>query len=121
MRTQTWKGLSKIPYEHVVYKKNSQLPSVPANYCVAKEKKKGGWKPIYFGETDNVMQRFIKHHKRNCFCYFNATHIHVYMNDDENSRKLIEKDLKRKWKPMCNGKFWKMFVSTWGKIIGIEY
>jgi hypothetical protein len=98
-----WPGQSGRSYRHWIYPLGSPLVAKAGNYVFAKETTPGNWRPIYFGETKNLSERFDYHHKIECARGNGATHIHAHVNDGtEQQRRDEETDLVRRWKPVCN-------------------
>jgi len=58
---------------------------------------------IYVGETRDLTNRFVSHHKQNCFDNNNANCLCIYLENSEESRLAIEKDLVDYYNPPCNG------------------
>jgi len=82
---------------------DAALKDKGGNYCFAKETSRGRWKPIYFGETRDLSERFDNHHKMDCIKKEGATGLHAHINEDEDDRLAEEADLVDKWNPPCNG------------------
>ncbi len=102
--TIRWTGASGLTYEYWIYPLNTQFDQKPGNYCFAKEVSPGTFRPLYFGETVDLSERFQNHHKASCFSRNGATHIHAHVNSQGQDARLNEEtDLIRKWNPSCNG------------------
>lgn len=98
-----WPGVSGKSYEYYIHPLNTEFKAAPGNYCIAKEIEPGRFRPLYFGETANLSERFDNHHKWPCFIRNGATHIHAHVNLYQEARLSEESDLIRKWDPTCNG------------------
>jgi len=102
--TIKWQGASGMSYEYWIYPINRiSFKAEAGNYCVAKEVEPGRFRPLYFGETADLSERFDNHHKWSCFTRNGATHIHAHTNSSQKARLDEEKDLIHKWNPSCNG------------------
>ena len=99
----TWTGASGQSYIYFIYPIRTQFTAVPGNYCIAKETQPGTFRPLYFGETADLSERFDNHHKMPCFIRNGATHIHAHTNSSQSARLAEESDLIQKWSPTCNG------------------
>ena len=98
-----WDGRSGKEYKYWIYKIGVSFESIPANYCFAEEPKPNHWRPIYFGETEDISERFDDHNKIGCIREQGATHIPVHKsNRDKEARCAEETDLINKWQPKCN-------------------
>ena len=58
--------------------------------------------PLYVGETDDLKERFIGHHKQRCFDKYKANILCWWEERDFASRRTIELDLINGLKPICN-------------------
>lgn len=102
--TINWIGASGKSYVYGIYSMNTTFKAEPGNYCVAKETEPGRFRPLYFGETADLSERFDNHHKMPCFTRNGATHIHAHTNSSgQNARLAEEADLIQRWNPTCNG------------------
>ena len=102
-RTILWEGESGKEYKYWIFKIGHPLKQIPGNYCFAKETKPKTWTPIYFGETEDLSERFDNHHKMPCIKREGATHIHAHeSNADKKVRCAEEADLVAKRQPPCN-------------------
>lgn len=102
--TIIWPGASGKTYQYWIYPLDTQFDAKPGNYCVARETNPGTFKPLYFGETADLSERFENHHKALCFARNGATHIHAHVNSQGQQARLDEEaDLIEKWDPVCNG------------------
>ncbi|HXX73525.1 MAG TPA: hypothetical protein VEI50_00170 [Nitrospiraceae bacterium] len=101
--TINWQGASGKTYTYWIYPISVSFNATPGSYCVAKEVEPGRFRPLYFGETADLSERFDNHHKWSCFTRNGATHIHAHTNSDQKVRLEEESDLIKKWNPTCNG------------------
>lgn len=100
--TIQWPGASGKSYTYYIYAIGASLKAEAGNYIFARAES-NTYVPIYIGETENLSERFDKHHKKDCIEAEGATHIHAHLNADEQARLAEESDLIAKWKPPCNG------------------
>ncbi len=103
--TITYKGASGKEYTFNIYDFNSSWNEVPAIYFVTHAFNSGSQimhKAIYIGQTDNLKQRFLNHHKQACFSSHNANRLCIIIEKSENARLATETDLIRAIKPPCN-------------------
>ena len=101
METVKWKGASGNLYPYEVHKFGASFNAVAANYCVAKLVG-NTYHAIYFGQTNNLQDRFSNHEKDPCFRRNGATHTHVHRNSNETTRRSEEVDLIKLHDPVCN-------------------
>lgn len=91
-------GNSGNHYAFTQYGINSIFPSVGGVYLITK-----GWdKYIYLGQTENLSNRFINHHKKECYDSHGADYIWFLKKEDEEERKFIEKDILERIQFPCN-------------------
>lgn len=101
--TILWDGKSGKEYKYWIFEIGHPLKQVPGNYCFAKETEPSKWRPIYFGETKDLSERFDNHHKITCIRREGATHIHAHESSaDKETRLTEEADLVERWHPECN-------------------
>ena len=101
--TILWDGEPGKEYRYWIYKIGHSMKQVPGNYCFAKEIEPHQWTPIYFGETEDISERFEYHHKMDCILRKGATHIHTHTSSpDKEIRCAEETDLINRWHPPCN-------------------
>ena len=89
-----WKGASGKVYTHYIY----ALPysfneDQDGNYIYAKTNSNNAWVPIYIGQGDLGNRIGSQHHKADCIQSKGATHVHVHLNSNEQSRLDEESDL----------------------------
>lgn len=98
-----WEGQSGNKYGYWISPINDSFKKEPGNYVFAKQTKPNHWRPIYIGQTNNLLNRLSNHEKMDCAITNGATHIHTHTNPNgENARLLEESDLINKWNPVCN-------------------
>lgn len=98
-----WEGQSGQMYGYWILEMGADFKAEPGNYIYAKETSKGRWRPVYIGQTSNLNERLAGHNEEQCARWNRATHIHAHTSpSQETERKSEEKDLIRKWKPVCN-------------------
>lgn len=101
--TILWHGKSGKKYKYWVYQIDTTFNDKEgANYIFAKETPPGNYRPIYIGQTGDLSERFDNHHKMPCIKTNKATHIHVHLNSNEQSRLTEENDLLQRWTTPCN-------------------
>ena len=98
-----WRGRSDHVYDFELHSMDHRFQDIAACYIFTKVRKDGRWTPIYIGQTQNLNERLAAHRSTSCIVRHGATHICVYTTDMENdqNRKLIERDLLRRLKPAC--------------------
>ena len=57
---------------------------------------------IYIGETKNLKDRFIKHHKATCMNDMKVNHIAILREENKFFRENIESALIKAYNPPCN-------------------
>ena len=55
------------------------------------------------GETEDINSRIINHERKMCWYQnnVNETGLYVYVSEDQNFRRLLEKLIRTKYKPLC--------------------
>ena len=87
-----WKGSSGKKYEFTVYSVDTMFDlGQKGNYIFAKVVN-DIWQAVYIGEGD-LRERTESHKYNSYVLQKGATHIHVHINNDEQSRKDEETDL----------------------------
>ena len=106
MATVTITGDSGTKYAFDVFGLGSNLNAVAGVYAVTDrhESAQGGYSHtvIYFGQTDNLDDRFSDHHKADCFKDHGANSLCFHADDNEQSRLAKESDLIEAYNPPCN-------------------
>jgi len=101
--TIKWTGISDKEYTYYIYPIDTFNPkSDGGNYLFAMETKPGSYKPVYVGQTNDLKERLGDHEKETCARRNGATHIHAHLNGNKQSRLDEEKDIIKRWKPVCN-------------------
>ncbi|WP_114911531.1 GIY-YIG nuclease family protein [Acidibrevibacterium fodinaquatile] len=98
------RGLSGETYRFDVYDQQSVLKAISVVYLISKRTEnqdKSGFyhNYIYFGQTENLYNRMINHHKAECFVKHGANCISILAVDDEKRRLEIEGDLIKQYSP----------------------
>lgn len=96
------RGAFGSPYLFYVYPWDYPFRPVGAVYAVL-GKSLTGYQVNYIGQTGDLSHRFDDHHKRSCFDRTGVTHIAIHPIPQESRRLLIESDLVRSYRPVCNG------------------
>ena len=106
MASLTLTGASGTQYAFDVYPGGANLPAVAGVYYVTvrtQDEERGYLHDhIYIGESENVAERFIDHHKEDCFTQHNANCVSVHPDDGDLSRLDKEADLIAAYTPPCN-------------------
>jgi len=101
--TMPFNGESGKQYEFDFYDISSGWHEVTGIYIVAYyNKSKNTVRSIYVGETDNLKNRFLAHHKQTCFDENYANVLGWMGEPNEKTRLSIEDDLLKSLKPPCN-------------------
>lgn len=92
------RGVSEESYKFKSYTWDKVFPSKGGVYLITK----GHNMYIYLGITENLSNRFINHHKKECYDGRGADHIWVHFTEDAERREFIERDILFKIKFPCN-------------------
>ena len=93
-QTCNWIGASGVEYTYHIHTRHENLnPDQMGNYIYSKQNAEGRWMPVYIGEGDLCIRCKNSHHQLQCIDSKGATHVHMHLNDDEQSRKAEESDL----------------------------
>jgi len=100
-------GESGQTYTFTVYTRETDFYALGAVYLMSKRTSKLGGEGathafIYIGQTGDLSDRPLNHHKTECFDKHGANCVSVYLESDEKKRFAVETDLVRKNKPPCN-------------------
>jgi len=91
--TVQWTGASGTKYTYYVSALPASFnPNQNGNYIYSKLNENSRWIPVYIGQGD-LKDRTENHHQVACIKRKDATHIHVHLNSQEESRLAEEKDL----------------------------
>ncbi len=107
MTTVTFTGSSGTKYAFDVLGLDSNFNAVAGVYVVTDrhETAQGNYTHtvIYFGQTDDLDDRFSDHHKADCFKDHGANSLCFHADGDDQSRLAKESDLiKAAYNPPCN-------------------
>ncbi len=104
-----WTGKSGTKYKYWEYalggdkRPSERFDAKPGNYIMVR-KEVASYTTIYVGQTGDLSERFLDHHKALCFQTQAATHIHAHTSSsDEATRLREEADLVRAHRPICQG------------------
>jgi hypothetical protein len=99
------KGASGTSWTFNVYPRETTFRAVGAVYVqsvrTAKAGGGGSHQFIYVGQTGDLSNRPLDHHKKGCFDRHGANALLIYAEDNERTRLAIERDLIEAHKP-CN-------------------
>ncbi|WP_432799981.1 GIY-YIG nuclease family protein [Poriferisphaera sp. WC338] len=105
--TITFTGKSQESHECQVHPLNRDWPDgIPAVYFIIRLTNSGdSFKQtlLYIGETQDLKQRFLNHHKDECYNKNNANMICILEVNNEEKRFEIEQDMIAAYQPPCNG------------------
>ncbi|MCG7923252.1 MAG: hypothetical protein N0C81_14850 [Candidatus Thiodiazotropha lotti] len=101
--TIDWPGLSGKNYTYFIYQlPHNSFKKSPGNYIFCKVVN-NEWVPVYFGETEDLSERFDTHHASACIKRNGASHIHVHITrGDKRVRLAEETDLRQHYETACN-------------------
>lgn len=104
--TVTFTGVSGSDYVFTAYSRDSEFNKVGAVYFMTKRVKKndGGFSHthIYVGQTGDLSDRPLNHHRTECFDENGANCVCIYPEGNKSTRLTIETDLREKYDPPCN-------------------
>jgi hypothetical protein len=100
-------GASGRVYQFTVYSADTVWKDgVACVYYISKRTQKpeggGSHAAIYVGETQDLKNRHLDHHKQQCFERHGYNCISLFIENSSERRLLIEKDLVEAVKPPCN-------------------
>ncbi len=106
--TMQLKGASGTAYDFNVYSADANwTDGLACVYYVSKRTAKaaGGadHKHIYVGETEDMKERHVDHHKQACFERHGYNAISIHRESNAQAHLRIEADLVRGLDPVCNG------------------
>ena len=102
--TVTFTGIDGTTYKYWVYPVETDFVAKPGNYCFGSQGSDGRIKPLYFGETENLSERFAGHHKMPCAVQHGINVICAHTSSSSASkRRAEESDLIARYAPPCNG------------------
>lgn len=89
-----WEGASGSLYKYFIHKLPTNFSeNQEGNYIFCKKEYLEIWVPVYIGHGDLSNRISKNHHKSQCIGEKGATHVHVHLNEVEESRVAEEKDL----------------------------
>jgi hypothetical protein len=100
-------GASGTVYDFDVYSADTVWnANYPCVYCAshraAQADGTGNHTPIYIGQTGDIKNRHVDHHRQKCFDSHNCNAISVHPETNEQQRLVKEHDLIRSLDPPCN-------------------
>ena len=106
--TKTWEDEFGNEYEYRIYPIDSRFAEyedIGGNYIFARQGpiETNEWYPQYIGQTKDIKQRHENHDKEACARRNGATHIHVHVNPNGETRSAEEMKLVDTYSPVCNG------------------
>ena len=100
------KGASGRSWTFDVYPRDTTFNAVGAVYIQSERTRKpnggGSHRFIYVGQTGDLSNRPLNHHKKGCFDRHGANSLLVYTEGSERTRLVIERDLIASLNPPCN-------------------
>lgn len=73
-----WQGQSGANYRYWIYNLPPNFEAVGGNYVFIKRTSAKNFKPIYFGEADDLSDQILQRLSAQCVQQYGATHIHVH-------------------------------------------
>ena len=101
--TITLTGKSGNAYDFNIYDRETDFKAIGAVYVMSKVNSSNRYAIIYVGQTGDLSDRPLNHHKTKCFDKNGADKVHVHAEDGEKKRLAIEADLIENYNPTCNG------------------
>ena len=95
-------GRTRRQYQFEVRPLHDPQPAIPGCYIFATKQANDRYALVYIGQTGNLSERFVNHHKWPCIMNHQATHLCVYFTDTTAQAKVIERDLLENYAPSCN-------------------
>jgi hypothetical protein len=100
------KGASGKSWTFNVWPRDTEFNAVGAVYVQSVRTRKadgtGTHKFIYVGQTGDLSDRPLNHHKKGCFDRHGANCLLIYTEGNEKTRLTIERDLIDSLDPLCN-------------------
>jgi hypothetical protein len=108
LATMTLTGASGKTYTFDVYPADANwAEDIACVYYVSKRTKKsdgsGTHGAIYIGETEDLENRHVDHHKQECFKNHGYNCISIHHESNPRARIQVEEDLVKALDPPCNG------------------
>ncbi|RKT37855.1 GIY-YIG nuclease family protein [Thiocapsa rosea] len=101
--TLTIPGASRTQYPFTLFPWGTAFRRFGAVYVVLRRQHDGRYQLLYVGQTMDMSERFLAHHKLACFQRYGQTHIGVFAEPSEARQRAIERDLIAAHQPPCNG------------------
>ena len=95
-------GASRRQYQFEIQPLWDPQPAVPGCYIFTRRETNGRYTLIYIGETGNLSERLIDHHKWPCITHYKATNLCVHFTESKLGAASIEKDLLENYDTLCN-------------------
>jgi predicted GIY-YIG superfamily endonuclease len=100
--TITLTGESKTTYEFNIYDRSTKFNPSGAVYVMSRINENNRYQIIYVGQTGDLSDRPLNHHKTDCFDKHRADKLLIRSESSEDKRFKIETDLVRNYNPQCN-------------------
>ena len=105
--TVSFTGASGKDYTFTAYSRDTKFNAVGAVYFMTQRHQSSGGgythKRIYVGQTGDLSNRPLNHHKTDCFDLHGANCVCILLEGVESKRLKIESDLIEGLDPPCNG------------------
>ena len=101
--TITLIGRSGSSYQFNIWGRSTKFNPAAAVYVQSKVASNGKYDIIYVGQTGDLSQRPLDHHKTECFDRHGADKLLIRAEGNEQTRLNIETDLIQGYRPPCNG------------------
>ena len=101
-QTMSVKGASGAIYTFTMYPIGTSFKALAGLYLFTRAETNGHHTYIYLGITNDLSVRFDNHHKEDCITKNKATHISILLENSEERRKAIEKDILAAISTTCN-------------------
>jgi hypothetical protein len=104
--TITLTGQSRTTYAFNVWPREDRFAAIGAIYFMTLRKEKtdgsGTHTFIYVGETGDLSDRPLNHHRQACFDKHRANCVLIHVEENRDKRLEIETDLRKAYDPPCN-------------------
>jgi len=103
--TITLTGESGKKYEFAIYPRSDSFKALGAVYVQSKREiqdGKGDHTFIYVGETGDLSDRPLNHHRKACFDREGSNSVLLYLESDKTKRLDIETDIRNGYDMPCN-------------------
>ena len=102
----TFTGASNTKYEFTAHSRDTDFNAIGAVYFMTKRSQKPdgrySHKRIYVGQTGDLSDRPLNHHRKECFDSEGANCVCSYPENNIDTRLEIETDLREKYDSPCN-------------------